>query len=257
MELIQSRDNLLIKEIKKLNEKKYRDALGKFFIEGYRFVEEAFLAGARVEKILISQRYLERFEETVLSTYNVQRFLIKDNLFESLCGTETPQGVAAVIEKEKHEISFQKGTFVLLDRLQDPGNVGTIIRTSHAAGVRGIIYTTGTVDPYNDKCLRSTMGSIFYIPIIEDKNLNLVNKLRDDGFKLVVSSLDTEEDFFSREYGDKIIIAVGNEGKGISKEVSALADIKVKIPMPGGAESLNASVAASIMIYEVLRQKIK
>lgn len=257
MELIQSKDNQLIKEIRKLGERKYRDENGKFFIEGFRFVEEAFRAGAKVEKVLVSQRYLERFENTALNGTDVPKYVVKDSLFQDICSTETPQGVAAVVEKNTYDLNFDNGFFVLLDRLQDPGNVGTIIRTSHAAGVSGIIYTSGTVDPYNDKCLRSTMGSIFYMPLIEDRNLNIIRKMKSEGYRLVVSSLDAEDNFFSREYGEKIIITVGNEGNGVGEEVFGLADIKVKIPMPGGAESLNASVAASIMIYEILRQKLK
>jgi TrmH family RNA methyltransferase len=101
------------------------------------------------------------------------------------------------------------------------------------------------------------MGSIFYIPIIEDKNLLRISAMKADGYKLVASSLEASENFFEVTYSNKVIIAVGNEGKGISDEVLALSDVKVKIPMPGGAESLNASVAASIMIYEVLRQNLK
>ncbi len=257
MEFIHSRDNQLVKEARKLSERKYRDEKGKFFIEGFRFVEEALRADADIEKLLISKRYMAKFEQSVLNTCDISKYVLDDNLFDSISCTETPQGVAAIVRKKVSDINFQSGFYVLIDKLQDPGNVGTIIRTSHAAGVKGIIYTAGTVDPYNDKCLRSTMGSIFYIPLMEDRDLNIIKRIKQSGYKLVVSSLEAESDFFSREYEDKLIIAVGNEGNGISKEIEAMADIKVKIPMPGGAESLNASVAASIMIYEVLRQKIK
>ena len=144
---------------------------------------------------------------------------------------------------------------MLADKIQDPGNMGTIIRTAHAAGALGVILTKGTVDIYNEKTLRATMGSIFKIPVIYDNDLSLVQKLRDSGFKLVTSSLDTDKNFYDIDLREKIIISVGNEGNGISDEIYDLCDLKVKIPMPGGAESLNVAVAASIMMYEVVRQK--
>ncbi|WP_163194419.1 TrmH family RNA methyltransferase [Clostridium thermarum] len=257
LELIQSKDNQLIKEVKKLKEKRYREEQGKFFIEGCRFVEEAFKAGADVEKLLISQKHSEKYINIFQSAVKVSLHVIKDSLFNDICDTEAPQGIAAIIRKKTYNTPRENGLFVLVDKVQDPGNLGTIIRTAHAASAKGIIYTAGTVDPYNEKTLRSTMGSIFYVPIIEDKNLQMVASMKEVGYKVVASSLDAEENFFARTYGEKVIIAVGNEGKGISEEVYALADIRVKIPMPGGAESLNASVAASIMIYEVLRQNLK
>jgi TrmH family RNA methyltransferase len=133
--------------------------------------------------------------------------------------------------------------------------MGTIIRTAHATGALGVIITKGTVDIYNEKTLRGTMGSIFRIPVLMDEDLTLVTKLRDAGFKLITSSLDTDKNFYDVNLKEKVIIAVGNEGNGISDEIYDICDLKVKIPMPGGAESLNVAVAASIMMYEVVRQK--
>ena len=257
LDLIQSKDNQLIKEVKKLKDKRYRDESGRFFIEGYRFVEEAFKAKARVQKLLISQKHFDKYKNIFIDIDESNVFVIKDSLFSDICDTETPQGIAAIVNKKSYEDTIEKGLFVLVDKVQDPGNLGTIIRTAHAAGAKGIIYTSGTVDPYNEKTLRSTMGSIFYIPIIEDKNLQKVSAMKAQDYKIVASSLEASENFFDVLYGTKVVIAVGNEGKGISDEVFALSDLKVKIPMPGGAESLNASVAASIMIYEVLRQNLK
>lgn len=257
LDLIQSKDNQLIKEVKKLKDKRYRDENGKFFIEGFRFVEEAFKAKAKVEKLLIAQQHLGKYRNVFGDIGCAEIFVIKDSLFNELCDTETPQGVAAVVSKKDYNGSDEDGLFVLADKVQDPGNLGTIIRTAHAAGAKGIIYTSGTVDPYNEKTLRSTMGSIFYIPVIEDKKLQKISDMKEQGYKLVASSLEASENFFDVTYGGKVVIAVGNEGKGISDEVLGISDLKVKIPMPGGAESLNASVAASIMIYEVLRQNLK
>lgn len=257
VDLIQSKDNKLIKEIKKLKERKYRDAHHKFFIEGFRFVEEAFKAKAKVECLLVSQTQAEKYMSFLESVSLREKYIVKDNLFRDICNTENPQGMAAVISKPQHHWNSSEGLFVLTDKVQDPGNMGTIIRTAHAVGAKAVIYSSGTVDPYNEKTLRSTMGSIFYIPVIEDKNLELTSQMLSQGYKLVASSLEAEENFYDVKYSNKIIISVGNEGNGISDEVEAMADIKVKIPMPGGAESLNVSVAASIMLYEVLRQNLK
>lgn len=257
MDLIQSKDNKLIKEIKKLKERKYRDSYEKFFIEGFRFVEEAFKAQAKFQCLIVAQGQEEKYKSFLETVTLKEKYIVKDNLFRELCSTENPQGMAAVISKPQNDYSFSEGLIVLTDKVQDPGNMGTIIRTAHAVGARAVLYSSGTVDPYNEKTLRSTMGSIFYIPVIEDKGLEFTSKLKKEGYKLVASSLEAEDNFFDVKYGKKTIIAVGNEGNGISNEVEAMADTKVRIPMPGGAESLNVSVAASVMVYEVLRQNIK
>ena len=175
-------------------------------------------------------------------------------MFKEISSTENPQGIAAIVNYSNMDIKNRAGFYILADKVQDPGNLGTIIRSAHASNALGVIITRGTVDAYNDKTLRSTMGSIFHVPIIDDSDLSNLNKLRDNGFKLVVSSLDTENNFFDVDLTGNIIIAVGNEGAGVSAEVMELSDIKVKIPMPGGAESLNVSAAASIMMFEVVRQ---
>jgi TrmH family RNA methyltransferase len=141
------------------------------------------------------------------------------------------------------------------DKIQDQ-EYGDYNKKCHACGALGVICTKGTVDVYNDKTLRSTMGSIFKIPVIEDENLEVVKGLKEKGFTLIVSSLDTEKNFYDIDLTKKIIISIGNEGSGISDELYALGDERVKIPMPGGAESLNAAVAASVMMYEAVRQKI-
>ncbi|NLP29433.1 MAG: RNA methyltransferase [Clostridia bacterium] len=257
MDFIQSKDNKLIKEIKKLKEKKYRDGHQKFFIEGFRFVEEAFKSRAKVDCLLVSQGQADKYMSFMESASLTEKYIVKDNLFRDICSTETPQGMAAVIRKRHQDLDFSQGLFVLTDKVQDPGNMGTIIRTAHAVGAKGVIYSSGTVDPYNEKTLRATMGSIFYIPVIEDKNLELISHMSREGYKLVASSLEAKDNFYDVRYSNKLIIAVGNEGNGISEQVENMADIKVRIPMPGGAESLNVSVAASVMLYEVLRQNSK
>lgn len=257
MEVIESKENKIIKEIKKLKEKKFRVNEKKFIIEGFRFVMEALKSSCDVEYIFITNEELGKLDEYKISNMiktNTKVYTTTNSIMNLLCSTENPQGIAAVVNIPKQNIKYDKGFYILCDKVQDPGNLGTIIRTAHGAGALGIILTKGTVDCYNEKTLRSTMGSIFNIPIFEDYDLCLVKELRKKGFKLVSGSLEADKNFYKEDLKGNLIISIGNEGNGISNEVYELTDIKIKIPMPGGTESLNVSVAAALIMYEALRQ---
>ncbi|MCM1992464.1 TrmH family RNA methyltransferase [Oceanirhabdus seepicola] len=257
MNIIESKNNNKIKELKKLKDRKWRKKTGEFLVEGYRFVHEAWNSEFHIETIIINVDNKDKYEDFKMK-HNIsveEEIYVSEVIYKEVAQTQNSQGIIAVVKNKSIEHNIEDGLYVLLDRLQDPGNVGTIIRTSHAAGVKGIVLTKGCVDIYNDKVLRSTMGSIFKIPIIEDSNLEFTRKLKESGFKFVVSSLEESEDFYDCYLKGNTVIAVGNEGNGLSEEIYSLQDVKVKIPMPGGAESLNAGVAASIMIYECVRQK--
>lgn len=259
MELIQSKDNSIIKEAKKLKERRFRALNSQFLIEGFRFVEEALKSSFHVSQIFLNENNLNKWQSFNLDKVlqnQTKIYIVKEAVFKQLSETENPQGVIAVVDKIKVPIAKKDGIYVLVDRIQDPGNLGTIIRSAHAAGASGIIITKGTVDVYNEKTLRSTMGSIFNIPVIEDENLSFTKSLKSGGFKLIVSSLENSTDFYKINLTQNLIIAVGNEGSGISEEIYSLGDIKAKIPMPGKAESLNAAVAASVMLFEAVRQKL-
>ena len=254
---IESKNNNLFKEIKKLKEKKHRIKSNKYLIEGLRFVEEAIKSKVSIDSIIFTESFKEKNPDLFLKIYeNIKLIQMNETLLKQLCSTENPQGIVGVINMQNKELKSGE-LVVLVDKVQDPGNMGTIIRTAHAAGAAGIVMTKGTVDIYNDKTLRSTMGSIFYIPIVEDNSLDFVKSLKKEGYKLVVSSLQGKNNFFEENLQGKVMIAVGNEGNGVSDEVYDIADIKVKIPMPGEAESLNVAVATSIMIYEKIRQSFK
>lgn len=257
MIVIESKDNTLFKYTKKLKERKHRVKENKYIIEGFRLVQEAFKAKCNIEYIIVNEVGKGKLEE-YLSQYidNVKIYEMRNELFFQLTSTENTQGIIAV-SNINNSISNISGDFYLLcDKVQDPGNLGTIIRTAHAAGVNVIILTKGTVDIYNDKTIRSTMGSIFYMPIIYDNDLSLLKKLKGDGFALVATSLEESKNFFDEDLSGKVILSVGNEGNGISEEIFELADKKVKIPMPGGAESLNVGVATSIILFEKVRQSL-
>ena len=254
---IESKNNNLFKEIKKLKEKKHRIKSNKYLIEGLRFVEEAIKSKVSIDSIIFTESFKEKNPDLFLKiNENIKLIQMNEALLKQLCSTENPQGIVGVINMQNKELKSGE-LVVLVDKVQDPGNMGTIIRTAHAAGAAGIVMTKGTVDIYNDKTLRSTMGSIFYIPIVEDDSLDFVKSLKKEGYKLVVSSLQGKNNFFEENLQGKVMIAVGNEGNGVSDEVYDIADIKVKIPMPGEAESLNVAVATSIMIYEKIGQSFK
>ncbi|MBL4931077.1 TrmH family RNA methyltransferase [Clostridium paridis] len=254
---IESKENSIFKEAKNLKNRKERKKTGKFLVEGFRFLSEAFKSTCSVDIIFLAENEIEKFNIyfNKEELKNTKVFLLDSKLLQMLCNTEAPQGVVGVVNVKISEIK-KDGFYVLCDQVQDPGNLGTIIRTSHAAGASGVIITKGTVDPYNDKTLRSTMGSIFHIPIIEDMNFEVINGLKNQGYDILASSLDTDKNFFQEDITNNLVICVGNEGNGISDYIYSLSNKLVKIPMPGGAESLNVSTAAAIMIYERIRQNM-
>ncbi|MBE6070756.1 MAG: RNA methyltransferase [Clostridium butyricum] len=258
MIFIESKDNNLFKETKKLKERKNRNKNNKYIIEGFRLVEEAFKANLPIEYLIVTKEDNEKMD-TYIGKYlnsSIKIYLMSDSLFKELISTEQPQGIVAVASMKDNILKDDGSFYLLCDKVQDPGNLGTIIRTAHAAGVDGIILTKGTVDIYNDKTVRATMGSLFYLPVVyDDDNLSLIKSLKEKDFKIVVTSLDTDKDFYEEDLKGKVVLTVGNEGNGVSDEVYELADTKVKIPMPGNAESLNVAVASSIIMYEKVRQE--
>jgi TrmH family RNA methyltransferase len=261
MDFIQSSQNNTIKEIKSLQLRKNRDSKGLYFIEGTRFISEALNSGENIEKIIISEKLEDSNKDLIqkIQDRKISCSLVSDKLFAELTDTKTPQGILSVIKKKNYDYNdiVSRGSFiVLLENLQDPGNAGTIIRTADAANASAVILSKGCVDIYSPKVLRSTMGSVFHIPIIEGMNINeAVSDLKSSKYKIIVSHLKGTNNYFEENLKQKCAIIVGNEANGVSEETSALADSLVKIPMPGRAESLNASVAASIMIYEMVRQR--
>lgn len=253
---IESKDNSIFKGTRKLKERKNRTKENKYIIEGFRIVEEALKAGASLDSVFLNKQSEEK-ALNLLEKYSFSKrsFGLNDELFSEISDTTNSQGIIAVVNMEKEKTKDFKEFYILCDKVQDPGNLGTIIRTAHAAGCDGVILTKGTVDIYNEKVIRSTMGSIFYLPIIFDDDLNILKALKEDGFKILATSLEGKCDFFKEDLKGKVVVTVGNEGNGVSKEVYDLSDSKVKIPMPGNAESLNVAVATSIVLYERVRQK--
>ena len=262
MQVITSKDNEQIKYIKKLKDKKYRDEFGEYIIEGVKTVQEAIMEKAEVALIVVCDDCEKQgiFDQKFL--YEVAKYnciYVNQKVFETITEVQNPQGVLAIISKKesKNKIDYSKDFICVLDSVQDPGNLGTIIRTLDSAGIGQIVISKGSVDAYLSKVVRSTMGAIFRVEIVEVENLeNTIKDIKKKNFKIVATSLETEKSIYNIEY-KKTAIVIGNEANGISEKILNLADEKVKIPMLGRTESLNASVAAGIIVYEYVRQKGK
>jgi len=254
---ITSRENSMYKLIKALSQKKVRENSGLFLIEGNRFLEEANNRGVKIKYLIVN----ETVEKVPKINQDCQVLRLPDNLFKKVSDTVSPQGIIAV--SEQIEISLADIIFsanplvVVLNGLQDPGNLGTIIRTSAAAGVTAVLLTEGTVDLYNPKVIRSTMGSLFQVPIINGINDDeAVKWLNHHSIDIMVADLNSEEYYYSANLKDPFALVIGNENRGPSDIWRKEAYKKIKIPILGSTESLNASVAAGIILYEAVRQRL-
>lgn len=262
MQVITSKDNEKIKQIKKLKEKKYRDTENCFIVEGIKIVKEAILENQNIKCIVICEDCINDGTIEAKLLLKIAKFnciYVSKNVFDSISEVNSPQGIMAIVEKNNKDskIDYNEDIIVVLDNLQDPGNLGTILRTIDSANLKQVIVTKNTVDSYNSKVVRSTMGAIFRVKRIETENLvQTLEEIKKNGFEVICTSLDGTESIYDMNFNKKVII-IGNEANGVSKEVQDIADKKVKIPMLGKTESLNASVAAGIMIYEYVRGKVK
>lgn len=262
MHIISSKDNEFVKNIKKLKEKKYRDINKEFIVEGIKLVKEAIEEKADIQKIVICDNCLNACVIPKQLMYEIAKFdcvYVTENIFNTISDVNTPQGILAIIKRAttEAEIDYSQDIIVALDDIQDPGNLGTILRTVDSIGLNQILVSKGTADSYNPKVVRSTMGAIFRVKIIECEDLeNTLKEIQKNNFELIITSLQTKNSIYDVDYSKKVIV-IGNEANGVKKSIQKIADIKVKIPMPGKTESLNASVATGIVLYEYVRQKIK
>ena len=246
MELITSAKNAKVLAWKSLQEKKGREAQDAFLVEGPKMVRESFSSGFDLLALLIREDY----ELTFPVPEQTPVWHLSSAAFSAVSETRTPQGIAAVLSRRLNPLSGKR--FVALDAVQDPGNVGTIIRTADAAGFDGVILGKECADIFSPKVLRSTMGSVFRVGFSMPDDLPaFLRDLRTRGFSILSSQLDGEL-FYNREnVSDSFVLVIGNEGNGISEAVKQEATHRLRLPMRGGAESLNAAVAAGIMMYEL------
>ena len=260
MQIITSKDNENIKSIKKLKERKYRDLNNEYIIEGIKILKEAIQEKAVIKKNVICEECLANniIDEKLL--YEIAKYdclYVSKKIFEGLTDVSKPQGILAVVEKNnKKDINYNEDIIVALDGLQDPGNLGTILRTLDSANLSQVVVSKDTVDAYNPKVVRSTMGAIFRVNIVEAENLKeTLKEMKRHKYKVMCTDLTASKNIYEIDYNKKILV-IGNEANGISKELLDMADEKIIIPMLGKTESLNASVATSIIVYEYVRRKI-
>ena len=238
--LITSINNQTIKELDKLKQKKYRDLEQKFLIEGEHLVEEAEKSGV-LEKIIL----LENSEYPS----KLEKIYVSKNVMKKLSSLDTPPNIIGVCKMlSKKELGKK---VLLLDDIQDPGNLGTIIRSSVAFNVDSIVMSLNTVDLYNPKVIRSTQGMIFKINLIKDDLERVIEKLKSENIPIYTTNVNGGENIKNINSTDSYGLIMGNEGNGVKDEISALADRKIYIPMNSKVESLNVSVAASILLYEL------
>jgi len=279
MEIISSKDNKRIKYIRSLLEKgNIRKKNHQFVVEGIKLVDEALEYGKVLEVVcavslydelisgdLSGNRLLAENDKNITNYVKKESSLlvVSDTVFKSMSETKTPQGILAVAEMPDYRL-LDKGfleqaytkngkiKLLVLEDTADPGNLGTIMRTAEAAGVTGVIMGKGTVDIFNPKVVRSTMGSIFRLPFTYVEDLKeTIQKLKTQGISFYATHLKGKKSYKDIKYSDSSAILVGNEARGLSDEVADLADTYVLIPMQGKVESLNAAVAAALMMYEV------
>lgn len=254
MEWIESDQNQHLKKIRALKQKKYRESYGQFVVEGSRFVAEALKREADIKVILVAENYLAA-NENLLKQYHGPLFAVKKGLLEKFLDTVTPQGIVAIVNKpvwSKKDLA-QMSHILIIDGVQDPGNLGTLFRTALASGVDAVCCLKGTVDSYNDKTLRATMGAIFTLPIFSiDDEQWLVENLHQAGFELVIADIHAQQFYDEMIYPDKVALVVGNEGNGVQRLKKG--DRYVKIPLYNEAESLNVAIAAGILLYTIKRQ---
>lgn len=258
---ISSEENKIIKQINSLKMRKQRKKLGKFIVEGYRVIADCLSSNSQIiDFVVFSSSAIESLEgkklfKTLMLNHKV--FEVPDKLFKKITETENPQGMLAVVSMIDFKLDTllnkeDNSIFVILDRIQDPGNMGTIIRTAVAINAKAVILTKGSVDPYNSKTVRSTMGAVFNIPIIEIEDNSWVTALKENNIRLIGSTLDTQKSYLQIDYSGGLGIIIGNEANGIDPQLLEKVDEKVYIPIIGNIESLNASVAAGVLLYKAI-----
>ncbi|WP_042223280.1 TrmH family RNA methyltransferase [Oceanobacillus manasiensis] len=243
--MITSAKNDKIKAIRKLHKKKERTESETFIVEGHHLVEEARKSNWTILEI-IAQEGIQLPEWCG----SLPVTIVTEQVFQQVSQTKSPQGIAAVLKINEAEVNLD-AHLLLIDAIQDPGNLGTIIRTADAAGFGGIILGEGTVDLFNDKVVRSTQGSLFHIPIKVASLDTEVEQLKQNDYKIWATALQNAHNFSESNRDKKVALILGNEGAGVQRSLQEAADKVVKIPIHGEAESLNVSIAAGILMYYI------
>lgn len=247
---IESINNKIVKQVISLNDKKIRDDLSLFVVEGKKQVSE-IPNNWKIEYVVSTDK------DTNIDC--AKNYYTTEKIFKKISGTKNPQGILAVVQKQTYDVedilSVKQGIFVVLNTLQDPGNLGTIIRTAHAYNVKGIFISKNSIDVFSSKVVRSTMGSIFKVPVFQECDIDLlINRFKENKIKTYALALKTDKFISDIKFENKVAIIVGNESKGIAGDILKNVDNIIKIKMFTEIDSLNASVACSIAVYEISKQ---
>ena len=256
--MITSTSNPQVKNLLQLQKKsKVRNEEQVFIVEGLRMFME--VPQDQVKKVYVSESlYNKKKEELHLERFPVE--VLADKVFQHVSDTKTPQGILCVVKQRKYEIedliSKENPHFIVLDNLQDPGNLGTIVRTAEGAGVTAVFMSNDCVDIYNPKTIRSTMGALYRMPFVYVEDLReTIHTLKEKNIKSYAAHLDGKNTYDKEDYRQGTAFLIGNEGNGLREEIAQCADTWIRIPMCGQVESLNAAVAATVLMFEVSRQR--
>lgn len=250
---ITASSNKTYKFIKSLTTKKGRTESGCYSVEGIKSVGEAIASGERLRLVAVNEALTEKCAEALREAQKrgIDIYAVSDKLFAAMCDTKTPEGIMCVVEMRRDNAAVCDGMYLYCDGVADPGNAGTLIRCADAAGAGGVVFSAGSVDIYNPKTVRATMGSLFHMPVYTDRDGKFADKMKKLGYRVIAGALTSDaKDYRQVQYPKNTVIVVGNEANGISEEVLAKSDETVIIPISGKAESLNAAVAGSILMYE-------
>jgi TrmH family RNA methyltransferase len=264
---ITSVQNPRVKGWTQLLDKKGREKQGQFIIEGVHLVQEALSSGTGVDTLVYASERQNELPFDLLELADeqgVECFAVTEAVLSKCTDTQTPQAVFAVLRKLHWEPADlltsaragSPGLVVVIDGMQDPGNLGTIIRSADAVGATGVLLGKGTVDLYNPKTVRSTMGSLFHLPIAQGDLEQLLPLAAEQGVAVVTTSLQGTSSCYEFDFRQPVWFVIGNEGQGVSPKVSALTTEHIRIPMQGSAESLNAAMAGTVVLFEAMRQRM-
>jgi len=259
-EIITSKSNPKIKYIRKLQDRKTREENDEFYIEGIRIVGEAVSCFWKIKEVYYSPDLLDDgFGTKLIQSLRIQEIKIVElskDVFKSISIKDGPKGISAIVEKKRFPIEkiLSGGIWIALDRIQDPGNLGTIFRTADAVGAAGVILIDNCTDPYDISAIRGSMGAIFSLQVVKSNSLELVNFIQSNGLLTIGTSDSAQLDYRLGNYSENMILMMGSEREGLSDPLVNICSTLVKIPMVGKSDSLNLAVATGICLYEIFRQ---
>jgi len=259
---ITSVSNPLVKEIRGLHQKKHRDACRLFLAEGQKLVRDALSAGWSIRTLIYGAQSADDPAIGALAAKTKASgglvMEVTRQILEKISRRDNPQAVLGVFGQRLADLAEvgRDGLWVALDRVRDPGNLGTIVRTCDGAGVKGVVLVGETCDPFALETVRATMGSLFHVPLVRAREADFIKHMKSVPARLAGTHLDAQADYRGADYGQPLVLVMGNEQQGLTEALSQACDLRVRIPMVGQADSLNLAVSTGLMIYEALRDEL-